>query len=660
MRLLTGLPTMKRAISQTELSTDTGRQPAVARGRKVLGFPRRFSAGLLGLATLCLLTGSSGCAAFRPVRGVPASYMPTEFQAATRENRRTIDLGMLVRQPPDQHRVEGGDILAVYVPGVLGGWSPNPENAIGEIPPINMPHTPDDPPTLGFPIQVRDDNTLPLPQLPPLNVQGLTLHETEEAIRKAYTIDHKILRTDPARIMVSLLRPREYRVLVVRQEAQSSLQTMQGSMINVGSDRRGIAREVRLRAYENDVMHALSRADAASGLPGLNAENTLYIIRNRRNNSARSCPPSSWDPRQVPAAGFMQIPAGEFGGHSLVHARHETTDRRQPIQLTGHQAFGASGAVDAQSGGGRQPLASNMSGYAPQQGYSLGGAQPQFAPPSGNLQGTPFAPQPSAVGFQGGYPAPAQMPPTLPPAGAGYPMETVGPSTMIPEADGHSFGHPGTAAETLGPTSPNLRFGSSGGSTPINAWSPDLSGFELTIDGPNVVKIPVRIGPGENPNLTEEDITLYDGDIVFIESRETEVFYTGGLLGGGQYTLPRDYDLHVLEAIAVAQGTRNTNSGSQSMSSSGGPSALNQDVIVSASRLVILRKLPDGNTVPIEIDLYRAMRYPHENIVVQAGDYLLLQYKCGEAVAAFVQRNLLEGALIGIAASTFTSGGGNK
>ncbi len=66
---------------------------------------------------------------------------------------------------------------------------------------------------------------------------------------------------------------------------------------------------------------------------------------------------------------------------------------------------------------------------------------------------------------------------------------------------------------------------------------------------------------------------------------------------------------------------------------------------------MILRKLPDGNQVPIEIDLYRACKYPHENIVVKAGDYLLLQYKCGEAVAAFVQRNLLEGALIGIAAS---------
>lgn len=250
------------------------------------------------------------------------------------------------------------------------------------------------------------------------------------------------------------------------------------------------------------------------------------------------------------------------------------------------------------------------------------------------------------------------------PPGA-YPVETLGPSTAIPHGHtppqpGYGFPPPGA-----GPADPRFEAGVSLPApppselgTPIDAWGPDLSSVDLTIDNPDVVKIPIRIAPGENPNLTEEDITLYDGDIVFIESRETEVFYTGGLLGGGQYTLPRDYDLRVLEAIAVAQGSQNSGQGSASMSSSGGPSALNQDVIVSASRLVILRKLPDGNQVPIEIDLYRAMKYPSENVIVQSGDYLLLQYKCGEAVAAFVQRNLLEGALIGIAASTFTQGGG--
>ena len=188
------------------------------------------------------------------------------------------------------------------------------------------------------------------------------------------------------------------------------------------------------------------------------------------------------------------------------------------------------------------------------------------------------------------------------------------------------------------------------------AWGPMLNGFDPTIDNPNVVKIPVRLSPGEQPHFTSADITLYDGDIVFIESRETEVFYTGGLLGGGQYTLPRDYDLRVLEAVSIAEG-RNT-SGGQAARSIGGISALNQDVSISASRLAILRTLPNGQRITVEVDLKKAMRYKEENILVQPGDMLILEYTFPEAVAAFTQRFLLEGALIGIATSTFTGGGG--
>ena len=45
-----------------------------------------------------------------------------------------------------------------------------------------------------------------------------------------------------------------------------------------------------------------------------------------------------------------------------------------------------------------------------------------------------------------------------------------------------------------------------------------------------------RLGSDEHTQLSEEDVILEDGDIVFIESRDTEVFYTGGLLGvrGGE------------------------------------------------------------------------------------------------------------------------------
>ena len=139
---------------------------------------------------------------------------------------------------------------------------------------------------------------------------------------------------------------------------------------------------------------------------------------------------------------------------------------------------------------------------------------------------------------------------------------------------------------------------------------------------------------------------------MFIESRDTEVFFTGGLLGGGQFTLPRDYDLDILQALSLA--TAQGNSGSAR--AVGGVSALNNDVSISPSTVIVLRKLPDGGEVPIKVDLYRARTDLSERIVIQPGDYILLQYTPLEAIAAFVERHLLEGALFGIASQNLNQG----
>jgi hypothetical protein len=180
-----------------------------------------------------------------------------------------------------------------------------------------------------------------------------------------------------------------------------------------------------------------------------------------------------------------------------------------------------------------------------------------------------------------------------------------------------------------------------------------------SLHGRRIIRIPVRLGPGEVVDITEADIILYDGDIVFIESRDTEVFYTGGLLGGGQYSLPRDYDLDVLGAIAIAQGQRSGGGGSPATTSIGGQSALNADVSISASHLIVLRPLPDGTQIPIKVDLYQALRDPAERIIIQPGDYLILQYTRPEAVCAFIERHLLAGALFSLAAAQMQTGNGN-
>ena len=94
-------------------------------------------------------------------------------------------------------------------------------------------------------------------------------------------------------------------------------------------------------------------------------------------------------------------------------------------------------------------------------------------------------------------------------------------------------------------------------------------------------------------------------------------------------------------------------------SSVGGQSALNADVSISASHVIILRSLPDGMQLPIKVDLYKAVRDPSERIIIQPGDYLILQYTRLEAVCAFIERHLLEGALFSLAGAQLQNGNGN-
>ncbi len=73
------------------------------------------------------------------------------------------------------------------------------------------------------------------------------------------------------------------------------------------------------------------------------------------------------------------------------------------------------------------------------------------------------------------------------------------------------------------------------------------------VAGP-IVRIPLRLPPGETPQLKSEDVVLQNGDVVFVEAEELQFFYTGGLLPPAQHVLPRDYDLNVVQAILQVRG----------------------------------------------------------------------------------------------------------
>ena len=145
-----------------------------------------------------------------------------------------------------------------------------------------------------------------------------------------------------------------------------------------------------------------------------------------------------------------------------------------------------------------------------------------------------------------------------------------------------------------------------------------------TLEGANLVRIPIRGDVQAFPNLSEADITLEDGDVVYIKGRRQDVFYTGGLLEGGRFPLPRDYDIDVLEAIAMTGGSVSSSAGS---GNGGAFSGLGS--ILPATQVTVLRKC-GCEQVAIDVDLRYALAQPCERVIIQPGDLIILEYRKNE------------------------------
>jgi protein involved in polysaccharide export with SLBB domain len=414
---------------------DTFSSPAAPAARRVYVL-----AGVAAL--LCGLV--SGCAALTNPVGdaVPVHRLPDEVHGRRREEERTIPLALLRQKPPEVYRLAPGDVLGVWVEGILGDKN--------QPPPVHMPAEHSNRlPAFGYPIPVTADGTIHLPLIDPIKVEGRTLSEVQDEILKAYTVTKKILQPGAGKVIVTLMNPRTYHVLVVRQDtgavALGGAQVPGGALI--GQTKRGTGFSLDLPAYENDVLNALTRT---GGLPGLDAENEVIIQR------------------------------GSFGDFA------DSEAMRRCLEL--------------------QPA-------------------------------------------------------------------------------GQVGGQDGT--------------------------------------GTNWVRIPLRLRPGESPPFRPEDVVLRNGDIVFIEARDTEVFYTAGLLLPRQYPLPRDYSLDVIEAIAYTQGP--LNNGGLSVNNLSGNLLQNGLGFPSPSLLTVLRRTPGGGQIPIRIDLNKALRDRRERVLVQPGDVLVLQ-----------------------------------
>jgi len=397
-------------------------------------------------AVLAMLLVSPGCSPYRTA--TPASLVRPNYLDSPRASQEPVNFARLRQPIPAVYLLAPRDVLAIYIEGILPPENPGSPS----LPPVNYFDTEADlPPSVGYPVVVREDGTIALPLVAPISVTGLSVAEAEYAVRKAYTVDRRLLRAEEARIIVTLMVPRNYNVLVIREDLGGSSPFSAGA---AEPTRKDYVVPVRLKAYENDLLHALSES---GGMPGNDAKNEVVILHGAGNTPEM----------QAQARSAIEDP------------------------LTRQQFFA------------------------------------QFR---------------------------------------------------------------------------------------------------------NITRVPLRINPKAAAiSLSTDDIVLQRGDIVFVESREAEVFYTGGLLSGGQFPIPRDYDLDVLGAIALSGGSIASGVGgnnfrgtlySTSGSTPGGGSLAS---LLPPTEVIVIRKGREQMQV-IKLDLRTAMTDPQQRILIQPNDLVMLEY----------------------------------
>ncbi len=238
---------------------------------------------VLAAVLSCLTTG---CASLtNPVQnGIPVRRLPDELLATPRrEGLQTIPLSLLRRQQPEDYILAAGDVIGVFVAGVF------PLTLADQAlpaPPVYFPSQIDPlgaglPPSTGYPVTIRNDGKLALPLVEPVLLEGLTVEQASERVRDAY-VDAGILQPGRESVLVTLMQPRQVRVLLFRQELGGFATGGRGDIATNGG-KLGTGHLVDLRAYENDVLTAMAKT---GGLPGLDAFDGIYIFRGAQSNAA--------------------------------------------------------------------------------------------------------------------------------------------------------------------------------------------------------------------------------------------------------------------------------------------------------------------------------------------------------------------------------------
>lgn len=252
---------------------------------------KRFVKAMTISSLLGVSAFSTGCMTItQPITGIPVRRLPPQFLAPTKANQVPLDPSRLSQEKPRQHIVDAGDILGIYIEGILPY---SDTQKLPEPPPVNLPtenSTLD--PSIGFPIVVQESGTISLPSIDPIKVKGLTIEQVTKLVRNAY-IEAKIVR-DASKLQpsVTLMQERTFNIVVVRQDiaGQGQMNQQQFNMMGRGNyfrgaDQSSTGKMIKLPIYQNDVLHALM---ASGGLPGINAKNEVKILKaSKVNQQAR-------------------------------------------------------------------------------------------------------------------------------------------------------------------------------------------------------------------------------------------------------------------------------------------------------------------------------------------------------------------------------------
>lgn len=235
----------------------------------------RFAMGLVAIGALATSTGCH--LASSASHAIPANRLDPNLFDCPRESLSPIPFAALGQEKPEQHIIDAGDTLSVYVFGVFpANEEETPVQQRTQA--INQRYYPPRGtvvgPTTGLPVRVNSDGTIDLPLIGRLSVAGKSITESVDAIKQAYA-KKEVLKEGSERITVGLIVPRQRRIVVLREDTPDPGVALVPPIANP-EIHRGSGEVIDLPVYENDVLHALA---ATGGLPGTDAARELYVIR---------------------------------------------------------------------------------------------------------------------------------------------------------------------------------------------------------------------------------------------------------------------------------------------------------------------------------------------------------------------------------------------